>query len=381
VQIAYVTTYDASDLKQWSGLGSYILRSLEAAGVQASTIGNLKEIDLPFVSKVKRAFYTRALSKKYLKDRDPSVLKSYAAQVQKQLNQIETDVVFSPGTVPIAYLKTDKPIVFYTDATFAGMLDFYPWFTNLSQESIKQGNRMEQRALTNCRLAIYASQWAADSAIKYYDVDPDKVKVVPFGANMSCDRDEQAITEIAEQKPMDICKLLLLGVDWHRKGGDRALEVAQQLTDSGLPTELHVVGIEELPVSSPLIHNHGFISKKTEAGEQQLNQLLSESHFLILPSVAECFGIVFSEASSYGLPSLATRVGGIPTAVQDGKNGWTFALDDSADAYCQQIRRLMSSKPAYTEMALSSFREYKDRLNWDASGKRICELIKKHCGK
>lgn len=380
MQIAYVTTYDTTDVRQWSGLGSYILRSLESAGAQASMIGNLKEVDLSFVSKLKRAYYTKARSKKYLKDRDPSILKSYAAQVQKQLDQSETDVVFSPGTVPIAYLKTDKPIVFYTDATFAGMLDFYPWFTNLSRESIKQGNLMEQQALTNCRLAIYASQWAADSAIKHYDVDPDKVKVVPFGANISCDRDEQDIARLAEQKPMDRCKLLLLGVDWHRKGGDRALEVAKRLTNAGLETELHVVGCEQLPVSSPLIHNHGFISKKTEAGRQQLHQLLSTSHFLILPSVAECFGIVFSEASSYGLPSLATRVGGIPTAVQDGKNGWTFGLNDEADAYCQRIQRLMGSGSLYTEMALSSFREYKDRLNWDASGKRICELIQAHCG-
>ena len=379
MQIAYVTTYDASDVRQWSGLGSYILRSLEAAGMQASPVGNLKEIDLPFVSRLKRAYYTRATSKKYLKDRDPSVLKSYAAQVQEQLDQLDTDVIFSPGTLPIAYLKTDKPVVFYTDATFAGMLDFYPWFTNLSKESIKQGNRMEQQALTNCRLAIYASQWAADSAIKHYDVDPDKVKVVPFGANMSCDRDEQSIAMIADRKPMDACRLLLLGVDWERKGGPRALEVAERLTESGLPTELHVVGIKDLPVSSPLIHNHGFISKKTEAGRAELDRLLTESHFLILPSVAECFGIVFSEASSYGLPSLATRVGGIPTAVAQGKNGWTFDLSAPADAYCERIQHLMGSRDAYREMALSSFREYRHRLNWDASGKRVCELIEAHC--
>ena len=379
MQIAYVTTYDASDVRQWSGLGSYILRSLEAAGMQASTIGDLKEIDLPFLSRLKRAYYTRARSQRYLKDRDPSVLKSYAAQVQEQLGRLDTDVVFSPGTVPIAYLKTEKPIVFYTDATFAGMLDFYPWFTNLSKESIRQGNRMEQQALTNCTLAIYASQWAADSAIKHYDVDPAKVKVVPFGANMACDRDEQSIAAIADRKPMDTCKLLLLGVDWERKGGPRALEVAEQLTESGLPAELHVVGIDEVPVSSPLIHNHGFISKKTEQGRAELDRLLTESHFLILPSVAECFGIVFSEASSYGLPSLATRVGGIPTAVAEGRNGWTFDLNASADAYCERIQHLMGSRDAYREIALSSFGEYQHRLNWDASGKRICELIRQHC--
>lgn len=347
--------------------------------MQASTIGNLNQSELPFTSRVKRAYYTKARSQQYMANRDPSILKSYAAQVQQQLDKLDTQVIFSPGTAPIAYLKTDKPIVFYTDATFAGMLDFYPRFTNLCRDSIRQGHRMEQQALTKCRLAIYASQWAADSAIEHYDVDPAKVKVVPFGANVDCDRDEQAIARLVDQKPFDTCKLLLLGVDWYRKGGDRALEVAQKLTDAGLPTQLHVAGCETLPVNSPLIRNHGFISKRTQAGQDQLHQLLAGSHFLILPSLAECFGIVFSEASSFGLPSLATRVGGIPSAVTEGKNGWTFGINESADAYCQRIQQLMASKDAYREMALSSFREYKNRLNWDASGKRICELIQEYC--
>ena len=66
------------------------------------------------------------------------------------------------------------------------MLNFYPEFSNLCNETIRNGNGMEQAALSNCELAIYSSEWAAASAINNYQVDREKIKVVPYGANLSC---------------------------------------------------------------------------------------------------------------------------------------------------------------------------------------------------
>ena len=120
-----------------------------------------------------------------MRDREPLTLKSYAKQVESRLVRIKPDMVFSPGTKPIAYLRTDKPIIFWADATFDGMIDFYPEFTNLCDETLRDGQRMEQAALSNCRLAIYSSEWAAKTAIDNYDVDSRKVKVVPYGANLT----------------------------------------------------------------------------------------------------------------------------------------------------------------------------------------------------
>jgi hypothetical protein len=186
MKIAYVTTYDSSDLHAWSGSGSYILRALQDVGFQTESIGNLKERTIwLLLSMLKRACYS-LLSRTYLRDREPRILMDYSNQVKRLLASINYDIVFSPGTIPIAYLQIEKPIVFWTDATFAGMIDFYPEFTNLCTETKKNGDRMEQLALSKCHLAIYASEWAANTAIQNYDVDPAKVKVVPFGANIKC---------------------------------------------------------------------------------------------------------------------------------------------------------------------------------------------------
>lgn len=380
MKIAYVTTYDVSDVHAWSGLGHHILLSLQGAGFQTASIGRLRESTIwSRLTMLKKAYYSKLLSRKYLSDREPGILKDYSAQVEKRLASVDADIVFSPGTIPIAYLKTEKPIVFWADATFSGMIDFYPEFTNLCAETIKNGNKVEQLALSKCRLAIYTSEWAANTAIQNYDVDPAKVKVVPFGANINCNRDLNEIGKICDRKNFDTCKLLFLGVDWHRKGGDKAIAVTDLLNKRGLKTELHVVGCS-LPFSPPsFVKNHGFISKATKEGREYLDQLLSEAHFLILPSLAECYGLVFAEASSFGLPSVATKTGGIPTAIQDGKNGRTFCLDEMPEKYCDFIEKLMFSKKDYRRLAFSCFQEYSDRLNWYSAGSKVSELIREFC--
>jgi glycosyltransferase involved in cell wall biosynthesis len=378
MKIAYVTTYDSSDLHQWSGTGYYIHSALRNNGVQTIPIGNLGD-RYDRITRVKTYLYKRLFSQKYRKDREPLRLKFYAYQVKKCLSSINYDAVFSPGTLPIAYLRTKKPIIFWTDTTFAGMIDFYPGFKNLCRESIRDGNRMEQLALSKSCVAIYSSEWAADTATDNYDVNPAKVKVVPFGANIDCNRDNEEVHKIINCKEFDVCKLLFIGVDWVRKGGDISIKAAELLNQRGIKTEIHIVGCTppgEMPSFAKL---HGFVSKKTEEGRSLLDKLFKESHFLIMPSRAECSGIVFAEASSFGLPSIATKVGGIPTAIHDGKNGQTFALHEGPEKFCDYIERLMFSRQEYEQLAISSFKEYSERLNWESSGRRVNELIQEFC--
>jgi glycosyltransferase involved in cell wall biosynthesis len=375
MKISYTTMYAAQDLHAWSGLGYFIARSLEKQDGELDYIGDLKG-GKPLPLLLKKLYY-RGLGKEFFFEREPSVLKGYARQISGRLRP-DTDVIFSPGSVPIAFLHAGKPKVFYTDACFAGMIGFYDSFSNLCRETIAHGNYVEQVALETCDLAIYASDWAAQTAISNYNVDPSKVKVVPFGANIDAERDEDAITDMVRARPDRSCQLLFLGVDWERKGGKLAVAVAEELNKAGLPTTLHVVGIPKIPVD-PLpgfVVNHGFISKADPEGRKKMERLLGSSHFLILPTRAECFGVVFCEASSFALPSLSTQVGGIPSAIRDDVNGKMFPLSGGADQYVQYILSVFQDPGRYRELAFSSFAEYRLRLNWGSSGAIIMKMLK-----
>ena len=379
LRIALVASYDVTDVHSWSGIAFYVLKALKRCGFDVETYGTLDDV---FSLPCRLKFYLWKLRRvRYIHWLEPEILQGYGKQIAEHIRGRDIDVVVSLGSAPISYLEIPQPIVFLSDATFAALKDFYPDFTGLSPATLRNGDNMEQRALTRCAKAIFTSDWAAQSALKDYAADPQKIEVIPFGANIESSRTQADIATVLGNKSFDTCKLLFVGVDWQRKGGDRALEVAQMLNLRGLPTELHVVGCAPPSPTPDFVVRHGFVSKKTSDGAVLFDRLLMESHFMLVPSLAECYGLVFAEASSFGLPSLATRVGGIPTVVVDGVNGYTLDLTAPASAYCDLIETLFRNKDAYNRMALACFREYSERINWDVAGERIRSTIESVCAK
>lgn len=375
MNIAYVTAYDALDIRNWSGLAHMIARSLQTNGNQLDYIGNLSA-HASRSMRIKKRLYKLLNAGIYDLERHPVVARQYAQQIQALLSPA-ADVIFSPGTIPISLLEAKAPKAFCTDATFAGMVGFYPEFSHLSQASITHGNYLERMALESSQLAIYSSEWAAKSAIDNYHVSPDKVKVVSFGANVEGNRNLGEIKSLVANRSKQECHLLFMGVDWYRKGGDTALAVAAELNLMGLKTTLHVAGLQHLPLKHvpDFVVNHGFISKTTLSGRNKIDRLFFQSHFLLLPTIADCTPVVFSEANAFGVPCISTNVGGIATVIKDDVNGKAFSLGASPSSYATYIHSMFSNGQSYKALALSSFNEYESRLNWNVAGKIISKLL------
>jgi glycosyltransferase involved in cell wall biosynthesis len=335
------------------------------------------------ILRIKGIFYRRIQRKTYFPGRDRLLLRSYARQLSTLLSSVSANIVFSPMSPysqPIAYLECNDPIVIWTDATFAGALNFYDAFRRdqLCRESLRDAIENERAALTRAALLIFWSKWAAESAIREYQVNPDKVRIIPAGpASQTGLENVDAARAVIAARPRDRCCLLFVGVDWCRKGGDTVLEVAKRLNAAGLRTELSVVGCvpdtrEPLP---DFVQVYGYISHQSVAGASLLNSLFTRSHFLLVPSRAEAFGLVFCEASSFAIPSLATDVGGISSAVRSGINGQTFPLKADPDEYCAYISDMFANYATYQELALSSFAEFKERLNNDVVVENLLKVM------
>ena len=374
MRVAFVTTYKSSDMRAWSGSMFNMLGAFLSSGVDVETIDALSD---PYsaIFKAKRVVKNIVFRRNYLRDREPLTLRCYARQVEGRLRRINPDIVFSAGTIPIAYLQTEKPIVFWADATFDGMINFYPEFTNLCDETIRNGHRMEQAALSNCRLAVYSSEWAAQTAITNYVVDSRKVKVVPYGANLPRFSSAEEVKQAITSRGGGACKLLFVGVDWYRKGGDKALLVTSRLNQMGLAAELHVVGCNPPAPLPAFVKTYGYLSKSNPEHYELLLRLYKTSEFFILPSQAECAAVVVAEANSFGLPALATNVGGMGTVLRDGKNGRAFNPAFFAQECADYILQTISSKERYHQLCASSFEEYSKRLNWDSAVHSVLDLI------
>ncbi|MFC2081158.1 glycosyltransferase family 4 protein [Bacteroidota bacterium] len=382
MRIVFVTTYDAQDITEYSGTPFFIKKTFSEKGIELKFINNLLSIDkLSFSRRLRYILYNKVLRGKlgrYISYYQPQNLKFFARQVKEKLSEIDADIILSPSAIPIAYLDTNIPIVLWTDATFKVMHNYYGIYKKLSRRTVKDCHLYEKNALKRASLAIFSSEWAANSAIEYYGSDPDEVKVLPYGANIDCERTEDNIKTINENKSKSICKLLFIGQEWYRKGADVAVRIAINMNEKGINTELSIVGCLP-PNSLPLpdyIDVHGFIKKSTKEGKNIINNLYAESHFFILPTIADCTPIVFAEANSYGLPVITTNTGGISSIIKDDFNGKMFGTEIDIRFCSDYLIKYFLDYDAYKEFSLKAFNEYKLRLNWESSISKIVAYFK-----
>lgn len=386
MKIAYATDFDVLNILDRTahhpkavghrGRCYYAAKSLEDESTTVEYLGPLSKKQA-VIPKVKWRFYRYFLKKKYHAWVEPAANQYYAAQIQDKLRVLRSDILMAPEVNLIAYLDCQQPVVLWTDTLYAGLIGTYSDFSNLCQETTRHFLEMDRLALSKCKLAIFPSAWAAKVAIENYQVDPSKVKVVPFGANIECNRTITDIKELIEARPSNQCKLLFIGTDWKRKGGDIALAVVKELYQNGVNVELTIVGCQPEIESSlrNFVVSLGFISKSTAEGVAKIDRLIAESHFLIVPSRSETYGNVFCEANSFGVPCIATKTDGIATVIKDDLNGKAFSPEASVGEYCAYIQNLFSNYSQYKQLALSSFNEYETRLNWSSAGQAVKKLL------
>lgn len=317
------------------------------------------------------------LGKRFDLYREPIVVKAFGKEINARLKDFKPDVIFSHSSIPIADLETDVPIVYWTDATFAAMIDFYPAFSSLSKRTITNGHRLEKQALERSTLAIYSSEWAAESARNFYEIPAEKVKVVPFGGNITIRHSKKEVNRWIANRAEKPLKLLWFGTDWHRKGGDICVNIFAQLQSEGMNVELNIVGCQpaDVPDSLSGINVLGFIDPHTKEGGKALKELLAACHFLLLPARADCTPHVIAEVNAFGMPVLATKVGGLPSIISEGKNGHLVELDSAIPASCSLIRKYIDHPKTYQALAQSTYHEYQQRLNWDVAGDAIIDLL------
>ena len=371
-RIAFLTSIDPKNKLKLSGSPYYIMNALQKYVGDVTSLGPI-EFNSFIFTHLEKAF--RLLPRPY--NLNHSFIHSYffAKVFQSKLRHRQFDLIFAPrASTQIALLKTDIPIVYYSDTTFKSMYNYYGWFSNFLKISEIEGNNIEARAIRKSSRVILSSQWAANSVINDYNTPREKVHVVPFGPNVDYIPTKE---ELFTRKSKGICKLLFIGVEWERKGGQIAIDTLLELKKMGVKASLTIVGvIPPEPYESEEIIVIPYLNKNKKADSNKFNELLLESHFLILPTREECFGVVFCEASAFGLPSLSTNTGGVPTAVIENKNGFLFKMSDGGKEYATKIVEYFTDfENLYSKLSESSRKYYEDTLNWKSFGVAIYEII------
>jgi glycosyltransferase involved in cell wall biosynthesis len=307
-------------------------------------------------------------------------LTGYARYFSKCLDEAvkdkNLDAIFVPAAPQlIAYSKTKVPIIFLTDATFQQIQGYYHSYRNLATFSLKQGIEMDKRGFQKAIHCILASQWCKNSAVKDYGLNPEQVTVAPLGANLDHipTRDEIILT-----KKDNICRLLFLGVEWERKGGQIAYDAFLALQTMGIPVQITIIGcVPPFEVNNKDVTVIPFLDKHDALQSEQLYQHLKNASFLLLPTRAECAGVVFCEASAYAVPSISTDTGGVGTYIANGVNGFMLPIEENGAAYAEKIAAVFNDDAAFEGLRRSSRKRFEEILNWEHWGRQFETILEK----
>ncbi|NLX14848.1 MAG: glycosyltransferase family 4 protein [Phycisphaerales bacterium] len=306
----------------------------------------------------------------------------YVRQIRRTLMRDDFDVLFFPASSSILKeLDVDIPCVYLSDATFRLMTNYYPHFSNLWEFNKRSGERAEAAAIEKAKALVYSSSWAARSAIEHYGACPERTHVIHLGANFDeVPHRNVILSRRSIQK--DRFELLFVGGDWRRKGGDIALGVLARLQDRGIACTLTVAGSRPHGrVATTGVRFAGFLDKNTKAGMKALSQLYLQADVFLLPTRNEAAGIVFCEASAFGLPVVSTRTGGVESYVEDGMTGFLCQHEEGIDGYADRIERLVTNPDEHFRMSVNARDKFERELNWDVWGRRVAEVLRDVCDK
>ena len=377
MKLALVTLNDSADVAQWSGLNYHIARALERAGATLQRVGPLQSRWTPLM-KLRQRWYD-ATRQSYHASYDPAAVAAMGAAARAAIPPDADAVLAVTWQVAGAIGPLEVPLVSWDDSTFAAMMHYYPDYRRIATPSVREGAALGERATRSVTLALYASHWAAASARAAYGMPDERIAVVPFGANLDPLPDASRIQAAIAGRSTTVCRLLWVGVDWERKGGAQAVEIAAVLRAEGVPVALTMVGCAPPAGTTlpPWVRLEGFISKRTRDGEARLATLFGEAHFFVMPSRAEAYGLVFAEAAAFGVPAVGLRTGGVPTIVLDGETGLLDEPAAPAALIAARMLALWRDRPAYERMARAARRRAELHLNWDVAGRDALSRIER----
>jgi len=375
MKIAIVATYDVTDVNNWSGTAAYIYNLLN----NHYDVTPIKvDFKRPLSSWIKGYYYNRIAGKRYFVTFDKAVHKKsrpmYKAKLDKGFDIILTyDYFLIPQIAPY----TPNAILF-TDATFDNLLNYYDYRTNLCPSNIKEGHILQKEAFEVLKYAVLSSEWAKDNAINRYGARSEQFIDIKYGSNLKLSLDENLLEDTIDKRLSDkTIKLFFPMVYWERKGGEFVLQIMEKLHALGMAAELIVAGKVPDNLNESYIDYVGYLNKKVPEQEEKMIDQYMRSHFLIMPSKADCTPIAFSEANSFALPVISTKTGGIESVVNPKfDNGVCFHLDDDyADKVVKYISDTLKTEDRYRTLCRNAYHTYHDHFEWKNAEKILIDMV------
>ncbi len=213
------------------------------------------------------------------------------------------------------------------------------------------------------------SQYLKDKTLADFDITRE-IAVVPNFVN--CDQ----YAPIREEDARRASRMTLVGSDEpilihlsNFRPVKRVIDVVKVFAQvvKAMPAQLVLVGDgPDRSSAEYLVHDLGIQGRVHFLGKQdRVNELLPLADLMLLPSQLESFGLAALEAMACKVPTIATRVGGVPELIDHDETGLLFNVGD-VDAMAEGAIGLLTDQARLQQMRDAARR---------AAQKRFCSTL------
>ncbi|MGB0562404.1 MAG: glycosyltransferase family 4 protein [Spirulinaceae cyanobacterium] len=262
----------------------------------------------------------------------------------------------------------DLPIVYYRHSQQLQQQEaeqfpeLAPALLSLREPAAKLARKDQELALAD---RIIVPSTVVKNSLAAAPVDPDRIRVVPFGAPIDTHTPPQY------PRPARPFRILFVGRVGPRKGVHYLLEAWRLLALSA--AQLQLVGVNEFPPGwldpegdrftySPSIPHHQLIAHYQQAS------------VLVLPSLLEGLALVQLEALACGLPLITTAEAGGSDIMTDGVEGFIVPMRDP-DALAEKICWCYEHPDELAQMGFAA-RRRAEALSWGCYRKQLQAVIR-----
>ena len=207
------------------------------------------------------------------------------------------------------------------------------------------------------------SESLRDDTYRHLPVRAD-IRVIPNF--LDCQKNRRTLDErlLARYRGADPATKLVIHVSNFRpvKRVDAVIDIFRRILDR-MPARRLLVGEgPDLSAACRRARAQGLADHIEPLGEQELVvPLLSIADLFLLPSSQESFGVAALEAMACEVPVVASRVGGLPEVIEDGKTGFLHELDDIEGMAASAVR-LLSDPALHRRVARDALRVVHQRF-------------------
>jgi len=261
---------------------------------------------------------------------------------------------------------------------------------------------IEKTALEMADIVIAVSNTSREEIISHYNINPERIRVIPNGVDASQFKPVPATTALGKYgiNPQ-VPYVLFLGRITRQKGiihfinAIRYLEPQIQVVlCAGAPDTPEIAKEIEASVAEIRNDRQNVIWIHKMVTRQESIELYSHAAVFCCPSIYEPFGLINLEAMACGTPVVASAVGGIREVVVPGETGELVPFEsissenpeparpeEFARSLARAMNRLVADEGLRLKMGQKGRKRVKDNFAWDKVAFRLMEVYKEVVGR